>query len=171
MVGSTTALELPTVLSLMSVDRYNSSDSESDHRGRQVARRPKPDHQQLKKRTPCGENCLDHPNRAKSQRKPAEDEDAYLSSDEEREKQAKARNKKLLYTGLACVATIAAGNNIYQNTKAHHARRKEVEEGEMCMSEEKRLRTKALLMDLFSVGVVAVGINNVRMGWKRAQNM
>lgn len=160
---------------LISVGRYNSSDSESDsdYRGRQVARRPKSDHQQLRKRVPCGDLCADHPHRAKgkSQRKPTNDEDPYLSSDEEREKQTKARNKKLLYTGLACVATIAAGNNIYQNTKAHHVRRKEVEEGEMCTSEEKRLRTKALMMDLFSLGVVAVGINNVRMGWKRVQNM
>lgn len=153
-------------------DRYNSSDSEcdSDHRGRQIARRPKPDQQQLKKRVPCGDLCADHPHRA-ARAKGDVDEDEYLSPDEERRKQAKARNRKLLYTGLACVATIAAGNNIYQNTKAHHIRRKGFEEGEMCTSEEKRLRTKALMMDLFSVGVVAVGLNNVRMGWKRVENM
>lgn len=39
----------------------------------------------------------------------------------------------------------------------------------MCMSEVKRLKSKALLMDLFTVGVVAVGINNARMGWKRVE--
>lgn len=160
---------------LISADRYShdESDSDSDDRGRQVARRPKADQQQLKKRVPCSNLCADHPDsaRAKSQRKPADEEDAYLSSEEDWEKLTKARNRKLLYTGLACVATIAAGNNIYQNTKAHHLRRREVEDGEMCMSEEKRLRTKALMMDLFSVGVVAVGINNVRMGWKRVQNL
>lgn len=39
----------------------------------------------------------------------------------------------------------------------------------MCMSEVKRLKNKALLMDLFTVGVVAVGINNARMGWKRVE--
>ena len=154
------------------IDGYSSSDTDSDYRGRQIARRPKPEQHQVKKRVPCSESCADHPHRINSQRKATKDvDDAYLSPDELFEKEAQARNKKLLYTGLACVATIAAGNNIYQNTKAHHLRKKEVNEGEMCLSEEKRLRQKALLMDILSVGVVAVGINNVRMGWKRVEGM
>ena len=39
----------------------------------------------------------------------------------------------------------------------------------MCTSEMKRLKNKALMMDLFTVGVAAVGINNARMGWKRVE--
>ena len=34
-----------------------------------------------------------------------------------------------------------------------------------------RLRKKALLLDALSVGVVAVGLNNVRMGWKKVESM
>ena len=98
------------------------------------------------------------------------DSDAYHSSDDERREQEKLRNKKLLYVGLACVTTLAAGNNIYQSTKAHHARRRCVEEGEMSHSEAIRARKKALMLDVLSVGVVAVGLNNVRMGWKRVES-
>ena len=67
------------------------------------------------------------------------------------------------------MTTVAAANNIYQNTKAHHARRNQYREGEMCSSEVKRLKSKAFLMDAFTVGVVAVGLNNARMGWKRVE--
>ena len=97
------------------------------------------------------------------------DSESYHSSDDREREQAKLRNRKLLYTGLACVATIAAGNNIYQSTKAHHARRKQVEEGKLEMGEAMKMRRKALVLDLASVGVAAVGLNNVRMGWNRVQ--
>ncbi|KAK0516457.1 hypothetical protein JMJ35_001060 [Cladonia borealis] len=99
------------------------------------------------------------------------DGDAYHSSDEERRKREKLRNKKLLYVGLACVTTIAAGNNIYQSTKAHHARRRYVEQGQMSEAEALRLRKKALMLDVLSVGVAAVGVNNVRMGWNRVESL
>ena len=99
------------------------------------------------------------------------DSDAYRSSDEERRKQEKLRNKKLLDVGLACITTLAAGNNIYQSTQAHHARRRYVEQGEMSHTEAMRLRKKALMLDVLSVGIAAVGINNARMGWKRVGSL
>ena len=83
----------------------------------------------------------------------------------------KLRNKKLLYVGLACVTTLAAGNNIYQTTKAHHARRRDVEQGEMSHAEAERLRKKAFMLDVLSVGVAAVGVNNARMGWKKVETL
>ena len=39
----------------------------------------------------------------------------------------------------------------------------------MCSHEEQKLRNKALAMDLFSVGVLAISANNVRLGWQRHQ--
>ena len=149
-------------------DNYNSEESDFEYkRSRAVARRKSDRHLKI---VPCSDKCADHPRRAASNgdtRKHDSDNDSDYSSGEESEKQRKHRNRKLLYTGLACVTTVAAANNIYQNTKAHHARRNQVREGEMCTSEVKRLKNKALLTDLFTVGVVAVGINNARMGWKR----
>ena len=40
----------------------------------------------------------------------------------------------------------------------------------MSHSEAMRARKKALMLDVLSVGVVAVGLNNVRMGWKRVES-
>lgn len=123
---------------------------------------------------PCSEECSDHPHKASSRSRSKShhgdsDFDSDYDSAEEAEKLAKHKNSKLLYTGLACVTTVAAANSIYQNTKAHHARRKEFREGEKCNAEVQRLKDKALLMDIFTVGVVAVGLNNARMGWKSVE--
>ncbi|KAI4213910.1 MAG: hypothetical protein LQ351_003605 [Letrouitia transgressa] len=77
------------------------------------------------------------------------------------------RNRTLLTAALATITTAAAANNIYQSAKAHGARKKQVREGEMCSAEEKRLRQRGRLLDVVSLGVAAVGVNNARMGWKR----
>ena len=99
------------------------------------------------------------------------DSDSDLSADETYEQERKMRNKKLLTVGLACITTIAAGNNIIQSTAAHHARRKLIEEGEMSMGESIKLRRRALVLDLVRVGVAAVGINNARNGWKKVDSL
>lgn len=158
----------PIVLTRSGYESSDDSDSEYKH-SRAVSRRKSDRHLKI---VPCGDKCDDHPQKMASRNKAKSrdsDLDSDYSSSEEFEKRAKHRNRKLLYTGLACVTTVAAANNIYQNTKAHHARRKQVREGEMCTSEVKRLKNKALLMDLFTVGVIGVGINNCRMGWKRVE--
>lgn len=49
-------------------------------------------------------------------------------------------------------------------------RKNQLKEGEMCQHEFEKLKTKGTLMNLFSLGVVAVGLNNVRMGWMRHEN-
>jgi hypothetical protein len=82
-------------------------------------------------------------------------------------KRKKARNKTLLYAGLACITTVAASNNIYQSTKAHMGRRYEIQKGEMDLHEATRFRKKGLVMDLFSAGVGAICINNTFKGWQR----
>ena len=93
------------------------------------------------------------------------------SSDDSGGKKAhpKPPPKQILYTGLACVATLAAANNIYQSAKAHHTRQRELEEGEITSAEAQKLKMQARKMDLISLGVAAVGAYNVRNGWKRAE--
>lgn len=97
--------------------------------------------------------------------------DSDLSVGEAYKQERKMRNKKLLTIGLACITTIAAGNNIIQSTAAHHARQKLIEEGEMSMGESMKLRRRALMLDLIGVGVAAVGLNNARNGWKRVDGL
>ena len=99
------------------------------------------------------------------------DSDSDSSSDDDSRKKSppKPAPKQLLYTGLACVATVAAANNIYQSAKAHHTRQKELEEGEISSAEAQKLKMQARKMDLISLGVAAVGAYNVRNGWRRAE--
>ncbi len=98
------------------------------------------------------------------------DSESESSSDDEGGKklQPKPPPKQILYTGLACVATVAAVNNVYQAAKAHHARKREIE-GEISSEEARKLKEKARNADLLSLGVAAVGAYNVRNGWRRAE--
>ena len=98
------------------------------------------------------------------------DSDSYSDDDGKKKSPPKPAPKQLLYTGLACVATIAAANNIYQSAKAHHTRQKELEEGEISSAEAQKLKMQARKMDLISLGVAAVGAYNVRNGWRRAES-
>lgn len=100
-------------------------------------------------------------------------DDSYDSEAYEHEKR-KARNKMLIYTGLATVTTVATCNNIYQNTKGFHARRNAWKEaaskGEIDDEiERKQLRRKHLMMNALGVAVVGIGVNNFRVGWQRRE--
>ena len=111
--------------------------------------------------------------RSRSSHSDSESDSGYDSDAHEREKRA-ARNKKLLYTGLAAITTIGAANGIYQNTKCFHGRRKAWKEadekGELVDEEErKKVRNKHLMMDGFALLVMGVGVNNVRVGWQRRE--
>ncbi|KAI4180241.1 MAG: hypothetical protein L6R41_007359 [Letrouitia leprolyta] len=92
-----------------------------------------------------------------------------LSSDEERER-TKVRNKTLLTGCLAAITTVAAGNNIYQSTKAHQARKFQIEDGKMTRDEEREMKKKGVKLDLMSLGVAAVCLNNAKNGWKRLES-
>ena len=83
--------------------------------------------------------------------------------------QPKPPPKQILYTGLACIATIAAANGVYQSAKAHHVRQRELEEGEISSAEAQRLKAEHRKMDLIGLGLAAVGAYNVRNGWRRAE--
>ena len=163
--------------------RSHSIDSNRSHSSRRSSRQPSHSNNNNNNAVgtyiaPCSADCADAPARRRSSadkaKKPIShplDEDSDYDSVDETERQKKARNKQLLYTGLAAITTIAATNNIYQSSKAHKARAKEVNEGIMCESEAKSKRNKALAMDLFSVGVGAICVNNAVNGWKKTKVM
>lgn len=137
------------------------SDSDSDTASRRSSRRKK-DSRGLR-HVPCSDKCNDNPKEEK------EEELSDYSSSEEA-KQKKQRRKNIALTaGLACVTSVAAANGLYQTTKAYHARKNAVNQGEMCSHEEQKLRNKALAMDIFSVAVLGISANNVRLGWGRHQ--
>ncbi|KAL8647495.1 MAG: hypothetical protein Q9210_005523 [Variospora velana] len=96
------------------------------------------------------------------------DTDSVISSDEERQR-SKARKQTLLAACLATVTSIAAGNNIYQSTKAHAARKKQLQDGKLSDYEAAELKRKGRKMDLISLGVAAVCLNNAKNGWKRME--
>ena len=112
---------------------------------------------------PCSDKCNDNPKDDK------EEELSDYSSSEEAKQKRQRRKNILLTAGLACVTTVAASNGLYQTTKAYHIRKNAVKQGEMCSHEEQKLRNKALAMDLFSVAVLGISANNVRLGWQRHQ--
>ena len=103
-------------------------------------------------------------------RHPADDED-YDSEEDERERR-KRRNKRLLYTGLATVSTIATCNGVYQNHKGYRLRRAALEQqATPCAAEVKRLKRKALAQDALAVAIVGVGVNNLRLAWQKTKTL
>ncbi|KAL8849963.1 MAG: hypothetical protein Q9221_005069 [Calogaya cf. arnoldii] len=78
-----------------------------------------------------------------------------------------ARNKKLLYTGLAAVSSIGAVNGLYQSTKAHQQRARELREGTLSKSEAAELKKQHWKRGLISAGLIGVSLYNTRLGWQR----
>lgn len=98
-------------------------------------------------------------------------EDPDFTATDEAARAKKARNKQLLYGGLAAITTIAATNNIYQSSKGHKERKVAVRNGDMSESEARSARKKSVAMDLFSVGVGAICVNNAVNGWKKSKSL
>ncbi|KAL8651842.1 MAG: hypothetical protein Q9226_004527 [Calogaya cf. arnoldii] len=94
------------------------------------------------------------------------DSDAKFWSEADRQTSA-ARNKKLLYTGLATVTSIGAVNGLYQSTKAHQQRVRELREGTLSKSEAAELKKQHWKRGLISAGLIGVSLYNTRLGWQR----
>jgi hypothetical protein len=91
------------------------------------------------------------------------------SGDEKRMK--KMKGKQLLIAGLAGVATIHAAHNVYQSMEKRNARHKAVQEGEMTPEVARKLRTKAALQDVASIGIAALGIKGAISEIKEANEI
>ncbi|KAG9232178.1 hypothetical protein BJ875DRAFT_93530 [Amylocarpus encephaloides] len=91
------------------------------------------------------------------------------SGDEKRIK--KMKGKQLLTAGLATVATIHAAHNVYQSMEKRDARHKAVEEGAMSPEEARKLKAKATLQDVASIGIAALGIKGAVSEIKGANQM
>jgi hypothetical protein len=92
------------------------------------------------------------------------DED--MDSSEEAKKQRKMKGKEFLTAGLATVATIHAGHEIYQSFEKAQKHHKEVRQGTLSAQEARKLKSKALLQDAASVGIAALGIKGAMSEWK-----
>jgi hypothetical protein len=92
------------------------------------------------------------------------DSDSLGSSTDDEKKMKKMKGKQFLTAGLATVATIHAAHNVYQSVVKRKARKKAVEEGEMSPEEERKLKAKARLQDVASIGIAALGIKGAYSG-------
>jgi len=81
------------------------------------------------------------------------------------------KGKQLLTAGLASVATIHAAHNVYQSMEKRDARRKAVAEGDMTLEEARKLKAKATLQDVASIGIAALGIKGAFSEIKEANQM
>ena len=89
-----------------------------------------------------------------------------MSTDAEERKRKKMRGKEFLTAGLATVATIHAGHNIYESFEKAQKRHREVRQGKLSPQEARKLKSKALFQDAASVGIAALGIQGAVSEWK-----
>lgn len=93
-----------------------------------------------------------------------------LGDSEDDEKEArKKRGKQILTTGLAAVATIHAAHNVYQSMDKRQKRQKALREGRITAEEAEKLKNRAILQDVASVGVAALGIKGAISELKEAR--
>ncbi|KAG6004197.1 hypothetical protein E4U21_001338 [Claviceps maximensis] len=92
-------------------------------------------------------------------------------SEEDERKARKMRGKQIITTGLATVATIHAAHNVYQSMERRAARQRAVNEGRLSASEAEHLKTKALVKDVASVGIAALGIKSAVEEMKEVKEM
>lgn len=90
------------------------------------------------------------------------------SEDDEKESRKK-KGKQILTTGLAAVATIHAAHNVYQSMDKRQKRQKALREGRITEEEAAKLKNRALLQDVASVGVAALGIKGAISELKEAR--
>jgi len=79
-------------------------------------------------------------------------------SDDDEKRAKKMKGKQILTSALAGVATIHAAHEVYQSMEKRKLRQKAVSEGRLSPEEAKKLKTKAIIQDLASVGVAGLGI-------------
>ena len=147
-----TQLQL-TELSGDSSDSSNSSNSSSSSSFARSSRRSR---SHKPPRNPCGPKCSSDRDHRAHKREPSPPPSP-----------GTIRNHTLLYGALATCATVGATNTFYQVAKARRLRNKDMSEREMCAEEEKRMRQSGILWDAFGVACMAIGVNNVRLGWNR----
>ena len=133
-----------------------SSDSDSSRSSSSRSHRPSHHSHKPTRIRPCGPTCNSNPNLPRRLRSPSPPPSPRT-----------VRNRTLLYGALATCATIGTANTFYQTTKARRLRKKGIRDTEMCHAEEKRTEQQGLLMDVFGLGCMAIGVNNVRIGWGR----
>ncbi|XMA11079.1 hypothetical protein WAI453_003870 [Rhynchosporium graminicola] len=115
----------------------------------------------------------DHRNReiAEGRRDASDSESSLGSSSGDDKRIKKMKGKQLLTAGLATVATIHAAHNVYQSMEKRDARQKAVAEGDMTPEEARKLKAKAALQDVASVGIAALGIKGAFSEIKEANEM
>ncbi|KAJ5527693.1 hypothetical protein N7513_011852 [Penicillium frequentans] len=87
-------------------------------------------------------------------------------SDDEKKKHKKMQRDMMLTGGLATVATVHAAHSVYGSVQKRKKRLQELEEGKITPEEARKRRMKANAMDVFSVGLAALGIKGAYGEWQ-----
>lgn len=93
------------------------------------------------------------------------------NSDDDERRGKRMRGKQIITTGLAAVATIHAGANVYQSMEKRKKRHKAVREGRLSPEEAKKLKSRAILQDAASIGIAALGIKGAISELKEAREV
>lgn len=101
---------------------------------------------------------------------PETDSDSDLGSSAEDEKMKKKSKHKMLVTGsLATVATIHAGNSVYQSIGKRQARQRAVRQGRISKEEAEQSKRKNQIQDAASIGLAALGLKGAYSEWKETK--
>lgn len=93
------------------------------------------------------------------------DTDLGSSSDDEKDKM-KSRKRAMISGGLATVATIHAGNSVYQSMEKRQRRKKALKDGTIDQEQAKKNKNKDRMQDVASIGLAALGIKGAYSEWK-----
>ena len=93
------------------------------------------------------------------------------STAEEKRRVKRAHTKQILTTSLAAVAAVNAADTVYNSISNGKVRRKAIARGDLSEGEAKRLRKRAVIQHIASVGIAAVNIQGAVEIWKDSREL
>ena len=90
------------------------------------------------------------------------------SSDDE-DLKTKSRKRLAISGGLATVATIHAGNSVYQSMEKRQARKRALKDGTIDREEAAKHKSRDRLQDAASIGLAALGLKGAYSEWKEVK--
>jgi heme exporter protein D len=94
-----------------------------------------------------------------------------LEISEDDRKRKKIRKNEMLAAGFATVATINAAHSIKKSVDQRKKRQQQLEDGEISPEEARKRKIKSNVWDAASVGLAALGIQEVVSEWKETREL
>jgi len=94
-----------------------------------------------------------------------------LEISEDDRKKKKIRKKEILAAGFATVATINAAHSIKKSVGERKKRQQQLEDGKISPEEARKRKIKSNVLDAASVGLAALGVQEVVSEWKETREL